>query len=84
MNKIEKFNFKNFKKESRNKKGENDKLIFEEYHFSRTLNYFLGKQIIKCGYNFYLILITEKHKNEKITWETIIITENFLNALKKL
>lgn len=84
MNKTEKFNLEKFKKESKNLNLESDKIIFEEYHFSRTSNYFIGKQIIKSEYNLYSILTTEKHKNEKIKWINTIITENFLNALKKL
>ena len=84
MNKFEKFKFEKFKKESRNKKLENDKLIFEEYHFSRTLNYFLGRQIIEKEYKIHAILITEQRYDEKMTWSEIIITNNFLNALKKL
>ena len=84
MNKFEKFKFEKFKKESRNKKLENDKLIFEEYRYSRALKCYLGKQIIKSEFNIYSILLTEKHKNEKIKWTNTIITNNFLNALKKL
>lgn len=84
MNKVEKFKFEKFKKESRNLKLESDKIIFEEYHYSRTLKCFLGKQIIKSEYNLYSILITEKQKNEKIKWTNTIITDNFLNALKNL
>ena len=84
MNKIEKFNFEKFKKETKKLNLENDKIIFEEYRYSRTLNCFLGKQIIKGEYNIYTILLTEKQKNEKMKWTNTIITENFLNALKKL
>ncbi len=85
MNKVEKFNLEKFKKETKNLNLESDKIIFEEYYFSKTQNYFLGKQIIENNkYKLYSILITEKHKNEKMTWTNTVITENFLNALKKL
>ncbi|NLK11723.1 MAG: hypothetical protein GX317_12395 [Staphylococcus equorum] len=84
MNKIEKFNFEKFKKKSRNIKLESDKIIFEEYFFSRTLNYFLGKLIIDKKDGIHSILITEQHENKKITWTEQIITENFLKALKNL
>lgn len=84
MNKIEKFNLEKFKKESRNLSLESDKIIFEEYYFSKRNNYFLGKQIIKNEYKLYSILITEKWGNETMKWSNIIITENFLNELKKL
>ena len=84
MNKIEKYNLEKFKKESKKLNLENDKIIFEEYRYSRTLNCFMGKQIIKSEYNIYSILTTEKQKNEKIIWTSTIITDNFLNALKKL
>ena len=84
MNKIEKYQLEKFKKESKKLNLENDKIIFEEYHYSRALKRYLGKQIIKSEYNIYSILLTEKNKNEKIKWTDTIITNNFLNALKKL
>ena len=84
MNKIERFNLEKFKKETKKLNLESDKVIFEEYCYSRTLNCFMGKQIIKSEYNLYSILITEKQKNEKIKWTNTFITDNFLNALKKL
>ena len=84
MNKIEKYHLEKFKKESKKLNLENDKIIFEEYRYSRALKCYLGKQIIKSEYNIYSILLTEKHKNEKIKWTNTIITDNLLNALKKL
>lgn len=84
MNKAEKFKLDKFKEKSRNIKLESDKLIFEEYYYSRTLNYFLGRQIIEKKYNLHAILLTEQRYDEKITWTETIITKDFLNALKKL
>ncbi len=84
MNKFEKFNFEKFKKESRKKKWENEKLIFEEYYYSRRINYYLGKQIIEHKNRIYSLLITEKSYNENLIWSEIIITKDFLNALKTL